>query len=274
MQYFELLGDRALWHDGWKAVARHVEGRRSSTPTAGSSTTSTEDFSECDDLAAPRAREAPRTGGSLVGRGRRLSASCRSTTANTSGWPPTPRPGRASRYIYYPGMARIDRLSAPYITDRSWTITAEVEIPAGGAEGVLLAAGSRFAGYALYVKEGRLVYEYVYAPAVRHAIRSEAAVSAGARVLRYEFRRTGPRRGRGTLSVDGRAVGSVEIPKTWPVHGTTAGVTCGHDTGASVSDAYAAPFPFTGTLRRVIVELGDEGAGDPSGESRGALGEE
>lgn len=130
-----------------------------------------------------------------------------------------------------------------------------MEIPAGGAEGVLLASGSRFAGYVLYVKDGRLVYEYVYSPAVRHAIRSQAAVPTGPSVLRYEFRRTGPRRGRGTLSIDGRAVGSVEIPKTWPVHGTTAGVTCGRDVGAAVSDAYAAPFPFTGTLRRVVVEL-------------------
>jgi arylsulfatase len=171
-------------------------------------------------------------------------------------------------------MARIDRLSAPYITDRSWSITAEVETPRGGAEGVLLASGSRFAGYVLYVKDGRLAFEYAYSPAVRHAIRSDTAVPAGPSALRYEFRRTGPRRGQGTLLIDGRAVGSVEIPKTWPVHGTTAGVTCGGDAGASVSDAYAAPFSFTGTLRRVIVEVQGDGTGDPVGESRGALGEE
>ncbi len=66
----------------------------------------------------------------------------------------------------------------------------------------------------------------------------------------------------------------MEIPKTWPVHATTAGLTCGHDAGATVSDAYAAPFPFTGTLRRVIVEVQGDGAGDPVGEARGALGEE
>jgi hypothetical protein len=174
-------------------------------------------------------------------------------------------------------MARIDRLSAPYVTDRSWSVTAEVEIPAGGAEGVLLASGSHFAGYVLYVKDDRLVWEYVYSPSVRHAIRSETAVPTGPSVLRYEFRRTGPRRGQGTLLIGGRAVGSVEIPRTWPVHGTTAGVTCGHDAGATVSDAYAGPFPFTGTLRRVTVELQGDGTGDSgdrAGESRGALGDE
>ena len=63
--------------------------------------------------------------------------------------------------------------------------------------------------------------------------------------------------------IDGRAVGSVEIPKTWPVHSTTVGVTCGRDAGAAVSDAYAAPFRFTGTLRRVVVEL--QGAGAAGG---------
>ena len=95
-----------------------------------------------------------------------------------------------SRYVYYPGMARIDRLSAPYITDRSWNLSAEVEIPAGGAEGVLLAAGSRFAGYVLYVKDGHPVFEYVYSPAQRQVIRSETAAPAGPSELRYEFRRT------------------------------------------------------------------------------------
>ena len=149
-----------------------------------------------------------------------------------------------------------------------------MEIPAGGAEGVLLASGSRFAGYVLYVKDGHPVFEYVYSPAERHVIRSQTAAPTGPSELRYEFRRTGPRRGRGILLLNGRAVGSAEIPKTWPIHGTTAGVTCGHDAGAAVSDAYTAPFPFTGTLRRVIVEVQADGVGDPAGEARGALGEE
>jgi arylsulfatase len=171
-------------------------------------------------------------------------------------------------------MARVDRLSAPYVTDRSWSVTAEVEIPAGGAEGVLLASGSRFAGYVLYVKDGRLVFEYPYSLTARHTLVSDTAVPRGSRVtMGYEFRRTGPRRGRGTLLIDGKPVGSVDIPKTWPTHGTTAGLTCGLDVGAPVSDAYPAPFAFTGTLHRVTVDLHDDPAPDPS-ESRAALAEE
>jgi arylsulfatase A-like enzyme len=272
VQHYELLGDRALWYDGWKAVARHAKGEAFDDDRWELYHVD-EDFSECQDLAArepQKLRELVDRWWAEAGAFEVLPLDDREyerVAANAE--------ARArSRYVYYPGMARIDRLSAPYITDRSWSVTAEVEIAAGGAEGVLLASGSRFAGYVLYVKDGHLVYEYVYAPAVRHTIRSAAAVPTGASVLRYEFRRTGSRRGRGTLVIDGRAVGSVEIPKTWPIHGTTAGVTCGHDTGASVSDAYTAPFPFTGALRRVMVELESDGAGDPAGESRGALGEE
>jgi arylsulfatase len=171
-------------------------------------------------------------------------------------------------------MARVDRLSAPYVTDRSWSVTAEVEIPAGGAEGVLIASGSRFAGYVLYVKDGRLVFEYPYSLTARNTVASDTAVPRGSRVaLGYEFRRTRPRRGRGTLMIDGKAVGSVDIPKTWPTHGTTAGLTCGQDVGAPVSDAYTPPFAFTGTIHRVIVDLRDDRTPDPA-EPRAALAEE
>ncbi len=272
VQHYELLGDRALWCDGWKAVARHAKGEDFDSDRWELYRLDA-DFSECHDLAAgepQKLRELVDRWWAEAGAHDVLPLDDREyerVAANAE--------ARARTcYVYYPGMARIDRLSAPYITDRSWSVTAEVEIPTGGAAGVLLASGSRFAGYVLYVKDSRLVYEYVYSPAVRHTIRSQASVPTGPRVLRYEFRRTGPRRGRGTLLIDGRAVESVEIPSTWPVHATTAGVTCGLDAGAAVSDAYTAPFPFTGTLRRVLVELQGDGVHDAAGESRGALGEE
>ena len=70
------------------------------------------------------------------------------------------------------------------------------------------------------------------------------------------------------------AVGSVEIPKTCPVHATSAGVTCDHDGGATVSDAYPAPFPFTGAIRRIVVELSADGERDSAGGWRSALAEE
>jgi arylsulfatase len=272
VQHFELLGDRAIWVDGWKAVARHDKGRDFEADRWELYHVA-EDFSESRDLAdrdperlrelrdrwwaEARAfdvlplddREYERVAATLAARAR-------------------------TRYVYYPGIARVDRLSAPYITDRSYSIAADVEVPAAGAQGVLLAMGTRFAGYVLYVMDGRLVYEYVYSQAVRYTVRSDRLVPRGASTLRFEFARTGPRRGQGALVIDGQRVGRIDMPETWPVHGTCGGLFCGRDGGAPVSDVYTPPFAFTGSIRRVVVELGHDGAGDAAGESRAALSEE
>jgi arylsulfatase A-like enzyme len=232
-QHYELLGDRALWHRGWKAVARHDKGADFEQDRWELYHTDA-DFSECEDLAA-RTR---------------------------------------TTYVYYPGMARVDRLSAPNVTDRSWSIAAEVEIPPAGAEGVLLAVGNRFAGYVLYVKDGRLVHEYVYREGVGHRVVSDRPVPAGRTTLGFAFEKTGPRRGRGTLLIDGRPAGTMEIPKTWPLHATSSGVHCGRDGSVPVSETYRSPFPFTGAIARIVVELGSDAIPDPVGEARSALAEE
>jgi hypothetical protein len=84
----------------------------------------------------------------------------------------------------------------------------------------------------------------------------------------------GPRRGRGALFVNGKPVGVTDIPKTWPIHGTTGGVHCGRDGGAAVSDAYTCPFAFTGTIQRVVVELASDAAVGAEGAARHALEED
>ena len=80
--------------------------------------------------------------------------------------------------------------------------------------------------------------------------------------------------GRGSLLVNGRTVGTAELPKTWPTVGVTAGLSCGRAGGSPISDAYRVPFPFTGTLHRVVVELADDGEHDLAAEYEGALAEE
>src|SRR5207244_1702073 len=103
----------------------------------------------------------------------------------------------------------------------------------------------------------------------RHVIAADAPLPTARRVsLRFEFTKTGHRRGLGALLVDGRRVASGEIAKTWPVAGLAGGLYCGRDGGSPVSDAYEPPFAFSGTLHQVIVELGDDGTADPAGEFR------
>jgi len=138
----------------------------------------------------------------------------------------------------------------------------------------VLASGTRLAGYVLYLQGGYCVWEYVYSQKVRYLIRSEATVPIGRVELRYEFTRTGPRRGQGALFVSGNRVGTAAIAKTWPVHGTTGGLYCGRDGGTPVSGAYTPPFTFTGVIHRVVVELEKDGDTDRNSEARQALAEE
>ncbi len=271
-QHYELLGDRALWHRGWKAVAHHDKGADFDTDRWELYHLD-EDFSECSDLA----EEHPERLRDLIDRWWAEAHANQVLPLDDREYERVAENVRArarSRYVYHPAMARIDRLNSPDVTDRSWSVVAEVDIPAGGAEGVILAAGTRFAGYVLYVQDTRCVWEYVYSQSTRHVIRSEAPLPTGRVELRYEFTRAGPRRGRGALYVDGKPVGAVEIPKTWPVHGTTGGLYCGRDGGAPVSEDYSPPFEFTGNIRRVVVEVGDDGAPDRASEYGSAVREE
>ena len=273
IQYYELLGDRGLWHDGWKAVARHEKGADFEADRWELYQVE-RDFSEFHDLAErhpEKLRELIERWWAEAGAYNVLPLDDREyerVAENVA--------ARARKVTtFYPGMARIDRFHVPDVTDRSYRITAEVEIPPGGAEGVLLAIGSRFGGCVLYVKEGRLVCEYVYNDDTRYVIRSDESVPVGrGAALRFAFTKTGDRRGVGSLFLDGRRVGAGEIPKTWPVVGLAGGLYCGRDGGSPVSDAYRLPFAFSGTIRRVVVELGNDGRPDPESEYRGALAEE
>jgi hypothetical protein len=171
-------------------------------------------------------------------------------------------------------MARLDRLSAPDITDRSYTITAEVDVPERGAEGVLLESGSRFGGYALYVKDGRPVYEYAFSEREHVTITSDTPLPPGRTTVRYAFKKAGQRQGTGTLLVGGKVVGTAHLPKTWPTVGITAGLRCGRGGPAPISGGYPPAFRFTGTLHQVIVELENDGTHDLPAEYQGALAEE
>ena len=137
----------------------------------------------------------------------------------------------------------------------------------------LLAAGNRFGGYSLFVKDRRFVYEYNFGE-VRYVVRSDREVPVGRNVLRMEFAKTGPQRGTATLLIDGERVGGVDIPRTWPFIAAQAGLHCGRDDGSPVSDQYEAPFRFTGTLRHVIVELADDQQLDAAAERQAVVAED
>ena len=170
-----------------------------------------------------------------------------------------------------PGNATVN------VINRAHSITAEVDVPEGGAEGVLLSYGGNEGGYSFYVQDGKLHYaQNVVSAALLH-VESTEPVPAGRHSLRFEFEPTGKPDikagkgvpGRGQLYFDGRLVGQAEFAATVPItYGLGGGIVCGADPGSPVTPAYKPPFHFTGTLYEVTIDVSGELIRDEEAEMR------
>jgi hypothetical protein len=171
-----------------------------------------------------------------------------------------------NQYTFYPNLSVVPIGNTPMAFNRPHSITAEVEIPAGGAEGVLLAQGGVAGGFVFYVKENKLHYIHNYLGLEEFTVTSSVDVPDGETTLRYEFEPTGkpdPRNGRGApgraqLYIDGELVGNTEFPTTVPILFGIEGLSCGYDFGEAVSHAYHSPFTFTGKIHQVTMDLSGE----------------
>ena len=158
-------------------------------------------------------------------------------------------------------MAGIPRGDAPNILDRSYTITAEGEIPKERAEGMLNTNGGRFAGYGLYLLKGKPVFTYNLADFVRFRWEGKEALTPGKHIVAFDFTYDEPGMGKGgtgVLKVDGKAVDTKKIPHTLAI--TTQWdetFDVGSDTGTPVDDKdYQCTFAFTGKLNKLTVQVG------------------
>lgn len=283
-QYYEMLGNRAIYHRGWKAVTYHgTEGmiydgvtdpRKPFDEDRWELYHVDQDFSEAHDLAGEypeKVRELESLWWAEAGRYDVLPLDARSI-GRALGRPRVAR--RRQRFVYYPGGASVEMDAAVNIKNRSHTVTAQVVMPAGGAEGVLLADGGRFGGYSLYVKDGRLCYAYNLLGRARFHIASDERVPDGPCSLAFAFEKAGPEPfgagGTGRLYINGRQVAEGKLPRTVPfIFGLGGGLQCGRDAGNPVTEEYASPFAFTGTIRRVVVDLsGPEPPRDLAQEDR------
>ncbi len=269
-QYYEMLGNRAIYHQGWKAVTYHgTEGMIYDGVTDPHKPFDedvwelyhvAEDFSESRDLAAERPdklRELQDLWWIEAARNQVLPLQATFSGRGRA----RPRPGGLrQQYIYRPGGAAIEFFAAANVKNRSHTITAEVEIPEAGAEGVLLSVGSRFGGFVLFVLDGRLHYTYNLLGRGQYKLVSEKAVPTGPCTLAFSFDKTGTQPfgagGTAQLHINDTVVAEAQFPITVPLlFGIGEALRCGHDGGATVSDDYKAPFAFTGHLKRVIVDV-------------------
>jgi arylsulfatase len=282
-QYFEMMGRRAIYHDGWRAYAPWEFGQ---PITAESLETDTDwmlfhiddDFSESRDVAdrhPDKVRELERLWWTQASRYDVLPLDGRSVLR---GMEPRPRmTDPRDQYVYYPGAGEVGSSVAVNVLNRSYTITAEVDVPPDGAEGVLLAHGGKFAGYSFFVKDDRLHYVHNYVNLQEFMLKSSRELTPGEHTLRFEFERTGAPNfaegrgapGVGRLFIDGRKAGEMEIPVTVPLAFALSGegLCCGWDSLTPATSAYQDEFRFTGTIRRVTVDVAP-GVATPPSDSR------
>jgi arylsulfatase len=141
---------------------------------------------------------------------------------------------------------------------------------------VLLAMGNALGGWSFQVHRGRLRYVNNYLGKARHVVASDAPLAPGPHQLAFSFTTAGGFRGTGRLLVDGELVGEAEIPEVTPVRYsiTGGGITCGWEQGPPVGDDYDTPFRFTGTVRRVVVEVDGPPRRDEDAEVEAIMSEQ
>ena len=206
-QYFEMIGHRAVWHDGWKAIALHTKGGPFDDDPWELYHVAV-DTAECHDLAA----QEPEKLAELIDLWWREAAAYqvlplddRYLSVRTATYQLPDSPRRRTRFSYLPGMARVPAGATPLIFDRSYAIEARVGPVEDHHNGVLVAVGDVSGGYVLYLQNGHLLHEYHYLGR-RHRLASSAPVAPGSRLLGFSFERAGAHRGVGRLLVDGAAV--------------------------------------------------------------------
>jgi arylsulfatase len=267
-----MLGNRAIYHDGWVAATTPgVTPWDSSAEVQGRSPAVldykwelykvSEDFSEANDLAAKEPAKLKELQDLFWAEAEKYnvlpienSRLSRFDVANR----PSLTAGRDT-FTYYPGLVRIPEGAAPDLKNKSYQIKAEVVIPEGGAEGMLLTHGGRFAGYGLYLLQGKPVFLYNLAGVARYSVAGKEALKPGKHTILYDFKYDGGGIGKGgvgTIEVDGKTVATGRIERTLAFRLTLdETLDCGEDTGTPVSEDYHAPFRFTGEIKKVTVTL-------------------
>jgi arylsulfatase len=272
-QYFEMFANRAIYHDGWIACTTPpappwllgkakfpdvVNGYRWELYNIA------DDYSESNDLAAK-----------MPDKLREMKELFLMEAAKYNVFPldndilgrfATPRPSAVAgrdEFTYAGALTGIPSSNAPSIMNRSYTVTAEVEIPAGGGDGMIVTNGGRFGGYGLYLLKGKPVFLYNLLNLERFRWEGTAPLTTGKHTIVFDFKYDGPglgKGGTGVLTVDGKELARKAIPHTTPVImnlGETLDI--GSDTRTGVDDNdYKVPFRFNGKIGKVTIKLGPE----------------
>jgi arylsulfatase len=280
-QYFEMLGNRAIYHDGWVAATTPatLPWELSTKPAPDVITgynwelyNVAEDPTESNDLAAKMPDKLKQMQDIFYAEAKKHDVLPLDNTSLTRWNAPKPNLTAGRKVFAYTGtLTGVPNSGAPNILNKSYTITAEVTIPKGGAEGMIVTDGGRFGGYGLFlskgvagVRRGKPVFLYNLLN-LKRTIWAGPELGAGKHTIVFDFKSDGPglgKGGTGVLSVDGKEVArnSMEnsTPITFPEDET---FDIGQDTRTGVAlleYRYDVPFKFTGTINKLTFNLGPD----------------
>jgi arylsulfatase A-like enzyme len=269
-QYFEMFGNRALYHDGWIATTvppqppwlmGTVKMPDVLTGYKWELYNLADDFSQNSDLAAKNPDKLKELQGLFMDEAKKYQVLPLDNSILERILAPRPSAvaGR-TEFTYFSEVSGLPDGNAPNVVSKSFSITAEVEIPQGGAEGMLNTIGGRFGGYGLYLLKGKPVFTYNLLALEKFRWEGPQGLTPGKHTILFDFKYDGPgmaKGGTGVLSVDGKEVARKTIPHTVPALMTIdESFDVGVDTRTGVDDKdYHSPFRFTGKLNKLTVKL-------------------
>jgi arylsulfatase A-like enzyme len=268
-QYFEMISNRGIYHDGWYAnTTPPVPPWVLNAPMPPVNEYKWElynldkDYSQANDLAAKMPDKLKEMQALFIEEAAKYNVLPLDNSQFQRAISPRPSATAGQTLFTYSGvMPGIPLSNAPGILNRSYTITAEVEIPQGGGDGMIATEGGRWGGFGLYVLNGKPVFDYNALMLAQFRWVGQQTLAAGKHTIVFEFTIDGPgiaKGGNGVLKVDGQEVDSHKVPKTIPflIPGDET-FDVGVDTRTPVNDKdYQVPFPFNGTINKLTFNLG------------------
>jgi arylsulfatase len=268
-QYFELACNRGIYHDGWMASAPSFvpwdPNRQEWDPDKAvwELYNIEEDFSQSHDLAAvfpQKLRELQDLWWVEAAKHQVLPLDWRATERFNSelmGRPSLVR-GRTSM-TYYPGTIAVPDAASPPMVNKSFTLTAVVSVPEGGANGMIVTHGGLEGGYGLYLKDSKPTFVYNFLGVERTTVSANEPLPKGTVTLVVDFKYDGGGLGKGgdlTMTVNGKTVAKGRLERTIPMSFSLGeGLDIGMDVGSPIDFTYKLPFAFTGTIDHVTIEL-------------------
>lgn len=273
-QYFEMMGLRAIYQDGWIASTLPYRAPWDATKEPPADIVNgvtwelfdvTKDWTQNNNLAAANPAKLKELQDLFWVEAQKyqvlpLDASGLQRLISAK---PSIVAGR-TEFEYNGPVVGIPQATAPNILNRSFTITANVDVPSDGGEGMLTTAGGRFGGWGFYLLNGKPVFVYDLLDLGFERVESKYALSAGKHVVIFDFKYDGPglaKGGTGVITIDGVETARTQIKRTIPFSlESSETFDVGSDTGTGVADMdYQPPFPISGKLNKLTIRLGQSG---------------